>query len=71
MSEEQAWRQRVEEDVKEIKNAVIGDEKIGLTGLVPRMAKLERWSRQLDLRIAAVGGGAAVIVFIVERILSR
>ena len=66
MNEEQAWRQRIQEDVKEIKNAVIGDEKIGLTGLVPRMAKLEKWARRLDVRIATVSGGVCVTVWLVQ-----
>lgn len=57
---------RVEEDVKEIKNAVIGDEKIGLTGLVPRMAKLEKWARRLDVRIATVSGGVCAALWLVQ-----
>lgn len=54
------------EDVRDIKQAVLGDRKIGLTGLVVRVERAEAKLRRLDLRIAAVAGGVTTAVFIAE-----
>jgi len=43
-------------DIRDIKIAVIGDEKIGATGLVKRVARLEKKQRRRELRWAALTG---------------
>lgn len=65
------WRDRLEKDVGTIKDAVIGNEDIGLTGLVNRIANIEKRMRAMDMRIAAVGGGAAVVMYVIEKVLNR
>lgn len=56
----------IKKDMHAIKQAVVGDAEIGLSGLVTRMERVEGKIRALDLRIAGVAGGAAVLVFIIE-----
>lgn len=61
--------ENLQKSVERIEKAVTGDPAIGLTGLAPRMAKLEAWARRMDLRIATFVGGGIVIAAIIERIL--
>lgn len=51
----------IADDVREIRQAVIGDSKIGLPGLVNEMKTVKRWQAQMDLRVAAISGGVAVL----------
>ena len=53
--------QRLANDVRDIKLAVIGDEDLGVTGLVHRVHRIERWKDRIDLRTAAIGGGVVVV----------
>ena len=59
--------QRMEADLKAIKDAVTGNPEIGLTGLVKRVAKLEAKMDTMVLRLAAASGCVAGGWFIIEK----
>lgn len=48
--------EELKQDIRDIKIAVIGDEDIGATGLVKRVARLEKKARRRELRWAALTG---------------
>ncbi|HVU07856.1 MAG TPA: hypothetical protein VHG89_04855 [Verrucomicrobiae bacterium] len=48
--------EELKSDIRAIKIAVIGDEQIGATGLVKRVAKLEKRERRRELRWATLTG---------------
>lgn len=48
--------EELKQDIRDIKIAVIGDEEIGATGLVKRVAKLEKKERRRELRWATLTG---------------
>lgn len=58
-------------DLHAIKQAVQGDEQIGLKGLVHRVDQAEEKLRRLDMRMMAVGGGAAVVIWIAEHMIFK
>lgn len=60
------WQQ-LKNDVKDIKIAVSGDEKFGVTGLASRVHAVEKKLKVLDIRIATIIGGSAVLLYILER----
>jgi len=53
--------EQLEQSVKRIETAVCGDETAGITGLVKRVAKLEKWKKRVTLYFAFITGGAAAI----------
>lgn len=55
-------------DTYEIKQAVIGDTKIGLNGLVKDMASMKKWRAGIDIRVASIAGGVTVLLFIAKLI---
>lgn len=59
MNDEQ---QQMAEDIREIKLAVLGDENVGLKGLVGDMREMKAFRSSLMLRSAAVAGFVAAIV---------
>lgn len=61
----------IEDDIKAIKRAVIGDDEYKTEGLIPRLEKIESWRRKQDLRVAAIGGGAAVVVLLLKLVLQH
>lgn len=65
-SEESTKLEQIAEDVREIKLAVKGDSSIGMTGLVEDVRELKSWRNSIDLRVASIGGGAAVLVMIAK-----
>lgn len=62
------WRQ-LQNDVREIKIAVAGNEKVGLTGLGSRVSAMENKLRTLDIRLATIIGGSAVLMYVFERFI--
>lgn len=48
--------EEIKQDIRDIKIAVIGDEDIGATGLVRRVARLEKKQRRREIRWAALTG---------------
>ncbi len=59
MNDEQ---QQMAEDIREIKLAVLGDENVGLKGLVGDMREMKAFRSSLMLRSAGVAGFVAAIV---------
>lgn len=64
------WQQ-LKSDVKDIKIAVSGDEKIGITGLASRVHSVEKKLKVLDIRIATIIGGSAVLLYILEKFVMQ
>jgi len=60
----------VASDVREIKEAVVGNARIGLTGLVEDMRRIKEWQRKIDLRVASISGGVTTLVLLVKFILT-
>ena len=56
--------ERGNRDIHEVKQAVMGDSKIGLSGLVKDNDNMKRWRANVDLRVAGIAGGVTVIGFI-------
>ena len=54
--------------VDEIHAAVIGNEKIGLRGLVADVLELKRWKRCMDLRIAWIAGGVSFAFWLINKV---
>ena len=50
-------------DVHAIKIALVGDERLGVPGVIAELRDLKRWRTNLDLRIATISGGIAVVAF--------
>jgi hypothetical protein len=59
-----ATEKQLVDDVRDIKLAVIGDEKIGQDGLVKQVRSIQAWRKKLDLRIAAMTGGALTLFYL-------
>ena len=53
--------EQMRQDVRDIKLAVIGDEKLGTSGLVSRVRRLERKQHWFELRVASFLGGVIVL----------
>lgn len=54
------------DDLHEVKQAVIGDSKIGLRGLVKDMESIKSWRAQVDLRVAGIAGGVTVVMLLAK-----
>lgn len=63
--------ERVGADVREIKEAVLGNEKIGLPGLVNDVRDLKCWRSQIDLRTAGIAGFTSAVVLLVKAFFGR
>lgn len=57
--------------LRKIYQALVGDEKLGQEGLVKMVKRHDRWIDSAKLKLAAVLGGFAVFVFIVEHFLTK
>ena len=57
-------------DVRDIKIAVCGDERIGIHGLVKDVEDLKAWRRKLDLRVAGIAGFISALVSILKYLMS-
>lgn len=53
-------------DVSDIKLAVVGDERLEIDGLAKQVRGIQRWRKRLDLRVAGISGGAAVLLFLIK-----
>lgn len=52
--------------LQEIHSAVIGNEQLGHEGLVKKVKRHEDWIASATIKGAAVVGGSAVVVFLIE-----
>jgi hypothetical protein len=57
-------------DVRDIKIAVCGDERIGIHGLVKDVEDLKAWRRRLDLRVAGIAGFISALVSLLKYLMS-
>lgn len=48
-------------DVHAIKIALVGDERLGVPGVISELRDLKSWRTNMDLRIATISGGIAVV----------
>jgi len=55
-SETQGLREQIASDVREIKQAVLGDKAIGLNGLVDDMKEMKSWRQSITVKAAVVSG---------------
>ena len=54
--ETQGLRKQIASDVREIKQAVLGDKTIGLNGLVDDMKEMKSWRNSITIKAAVVSG---------------
>jgi len=54
--EQQGLREQIASDVREIKQAVLGDKAIGLNGLVDDMKEMKSWRNSITMKAAVVSG---------------
>lgn len=54
--EQQGLREQIASDVREIKQAVLGDKAIGLNGLVDDMKEMKTWRNSITIKAAVVSG---------------
>ncbi len=59
------------EDIREIKLAVLGDEDIGLKGVVGDMKEMKMFRSSLTLKVAAVSGFVAACVVGGKAVLAK
>lgn len=58
-SETQGLREQIANDVREIKQAVLGDKAIGLNGLVDDMKEMKSWRNSITIKAAVVSGAVS------------
>lgn len=58
-------------DVKQIKQAVVGDTKWGQKGLIKRVELLESWKDSVNLKTAFYSGSATVVVLVVGKLIEH
>ena len=60
--DQQGLREQIAADVREIKQAVLGDKGIGLNGLVDDMREMKSWRNSVTLKAALVSGVVSSVV---------
>ena len=55
----QELREQIASDVREIKQAVLGDKAIGLNGLVDDMKEMKTWRANVTVKAAVVSGAVS------------
>jgi len=53
-------------DVHAIKIALVGDERLGVPGVIAELRDLKNWRTNLDLRIATISGAIAGIAMLLK-----
>lgn len=70
-SETQGLREQIAADVREIKQAVLGDKAIGLNGLVDDMKEMKTWRANVTLRAAVVSGAVSSAIIGGKALLAK
>jgi len=70
-SETQGLREQIASDVREIKQAVLGDKAIGLNGLVDDMKEMKSWRASVTMKAAAVSGAVSSVIIGGKAILAK
>ena len=60
--EQQGLREQIASDVREIKQAVLGDKAIGLNGLVDDMREMKTWRNSITIKAALVSGAVSSVI---------
>jgi len=60
--EQQGLREQIASDVREIKQAVLGDKAIGLNGLVDDMKEMKSWRNSITIKAALVSGAVSSVI---------
>lgn len=63
--------EQLKQDVADIKRALLGNENYQEEGLMQRVSSLEKWRQSLTVKIAGVVGGAAVVIWLVGKIIEK
>lgn len=71
MKEIKATLQRIEISSTRTEQAVFGDEKIGLTGLVNDMKQLKVWRSQTMLKASIIGGAVGGSIIGLKSLLAK
>lgn len=58
--------ERQEKMLRDVHEAVIGNDNLGHEGLVRGFQRHDKWIRSADIKIATFFGGFAVIIFLIE-----
>lgn len=61
----------LQNDIREIKQAVIGDPKLGLNGLVNDMSEMKSWRNSITIKVAVVSGIVSGSVVGAKTLLSK
>jgi len=70
-SETQGLREQIAADVREIKQAVLGDKAIGLNGLVDDMREMKSWRASITMKAAIVSGAVSSVIIGGKAILAK
>lgn len=70
-SETQGLREQIAADVREIKQAVLGDKAIGLNGLVDDMKEMKSWRASITIKAAIVSGAVSSVILGGKAILAK
>ncbi len=68
---DQDEQKQMAEDIREIKQAVLGDPDIGLNGLVGDMREMKEFRSSLHLKVAGVAGAVAAVVVGGKAVLAK
>ena len=60
--EQQGLREQIASDVREIKQAVLGDKAIGLNGRVDDMREMKTWRNSITIKAALVSGAVSSVI---------
>jgi hypothetical protein len=60
--EQQGLREQIASDVREIKQAVLGDKAIGLNGLVDDMREMKTWRNSITIKAALISGAVSSVI---------
>lgn len=64
-------QQQMAKDIREIKQAVIGDRSIGLNGLVSDMEEMRSWRNNITFKVALVSGFVSSLIVGGKAVLAK
>jgi hypothetical protein len=69
--DQQGLREQIAADVREIKQAVLGDKAIGLNGLVDDMKEMKSWRTSITMKAAVVSGVVSSLIIGGKAVLAK
>jgi len=52
--------------IRDMHLALLGNEELGVNGVIKEIAELKRWRRNLDIRVAAIAGSVTASVLVLK-----